>query len=176
MIDLSNLGGCVVSKNIYTRKGNLKWCIREESKNQVDNGWVFLSDIDTEEFLSDSSNMVVLAWQTVAEIEPAIIPIFDMPIGTDIELVVENNRKYFVDTNTRQKINMIMKMTVNDAVDKLKKLYEKYGLDNTVFEKLLNETNIEEMKKYIDILYKSKFKEFSVEDKDLILDIYYSCF
>lgn len=59
------LGGCVVSKNIINGNGKLKWCIKEPSVNEIDNGWRFLSDIDTGEFLTDASNMVVCDWGTI---------------------------------------------------------------------------------------------------------------
>ena len=42
---ISNAGGSIVSKNILNHKGNLKWCVREESINKVDNGWRFFSDL-----------------------------------------------------------------------------------------------------------------------------------
>ncbi|MCA1057599.1 DUF2185 domain-containing protein [Rossellomorea aquimaris] len=100
----SELGGSVVSKNILNSKGKLKWCIKEEPVNDVDNGWRFLSDIDTEEFLQYASNMSICAWETIIEIEPAIMNIFDMPIGTDITLLSENNQKYFVYTNSGKKV------------------------------------------------------------------------
>lgn len=51
-----NLGGSIVSKNILSKKGRLKWCFREESINEIDNGWMFLSEIDTDEFLAKSEN------------------------------------------------------------------------------------------------------------------------
>ncbi|MDD2592700.1 MAG: DUF2185 domain-containing protein [Erysipelotrichaceae bacterium] len=94
------LGGCVVSRNILNGLGNVKWCIRESSCNELDNGWRFLSDIDTVEFLADSSNMAVCDWGTIVNIEPAVIEIFNMPVGTDIMLVNENNLKKFVYTET----------------------------------------------------------------------------
>ena len=74
-----NLGGCVVSKNILEKRGRVKWCFREESVNNIDNGWRFLSEIDTDEFLADSKNMVICDWGTIFEIEPAIAPIFECP-------------------------------------------------------------------------------------------------
>ncbi|MEC3417554.1 DUF2185 domain-containing protein, partial [Bacillus cereus] len=43
----SGLGGSVVSKNILQNKGNVKWCIKEQPVNAIDNGWRFLSEIDT---------------------------------------------------------------------------------------------------------------------------------
>ncbi|MCG1021459.1 DUF2185 domain-containing protein [Sutcliffiella horikoshii] len=98
------LGGSVVSKNILKNLGELKWCIKEEPINEVDNGWRFLSDIDTEEFLADASNMSICDWGTILEIEPAIIKIFDMPIGTEITLLTENNKKYFVYTESGEKV------------------------------------------------------------------------
>ncbi len=99
-----NMGGSVVSKNILENKGRLKWCFREKSVNEIDNGWRFLSEIDTDEYLEAASNMAVCDWGTIFEKEPAIAPIFDMPIGTDLTLVYENGKKFFVHTETGEKV------------------------------------------------------------------------
>ena len=96
----SKYGACMVSKNIYENKGALKWCIREESSRDTDNGWRFLSDIDTDDYLSNNDNWCILAFETVIEIEPAVLAIYDMPIGTELTLLHEGKRKTFVDTNT----------------------------------------------------------------------------
>lgn len=101
---ISNAGGCIVSKNILNHKGKLKWCVREESLNEVDNGWRFLSDIDTEEYLNKAENMCICDFNTVANIEPAILAIYNSKIGTDIELVEENGKKVFLDSNTGEEI------------------------------------------------------------------------
>lgn len=101
----SGLGGSVVSNNILNNKGKLKWCIKEEPANNLDNGWRFLSDIDTDEFLAYASNMSICDWQTIFEMEPAIMEIFYMPIGADIALLSENNKKYFVYTDSGEKVN-----------------------------------------------------------------------
>lgn len=97
---ISNAGGCIVSKNILSHKGKLKWCVREQSMNNVDNGWRFLSDIDTDEYLSIADNMCVCDFNTVANIEPAILAIYNCEIGTDVELVEINGKKKFIDNNT----------------------------------------------------------------------------
>lgn len=97
---ISCYGACLVSGNIYEKKGRLKWCIREESQREIDNGWRFLSEIDTEEYLNDVENWRILPYEAVIEIEPAVLVIYDMPTGTDIALICEGGRKYFVDTNT----------------------------------------------------------------------------
>lgn len=95
----TNLGGSIASKNIIYNEGKIKWCIRETPVNDEDNGWRFLSDIDTEEFLSDSSNMIVCRFETLINIEPAIIDIFNMPTGTEVMLIHENGKKRFIDVH-----------------------------------------------------------------------------
>lgn len=49
--------------------------------------------------------MSVCDWGTIIEIEPAVMNIFNMPIGTDITLLNENNKKYFVYTDSGEKVD-----------------------------------------------------------------------
>ena len=93
-------GACMVSRNIYEKRASLKWCIREKSIKDIDNGWRFLSDIDTDNYLLDSKNWCILAFESVIEIEPAVLAIYDMPVGTEVTLLQEGKQKYFVETNT----------------------------------------------------------------------------
>ncbi len=90
-------GGCVVSKNILSHKGKLKWCLREKSINDIDNGWRFFSDIDSEDYLADANNLSICDFNTVAGIEPAILKIYRFPVGTDVELTETNGKKVFID-------------------------------------------------------------------------------
>ena len=97
---IPNAGGSIVSKNILDNKGRLKWCIREESINEIDNGWRFFSDIDTEEYLNIADNMCICDFNTIANIEPAILKIYNCKVGTDLELIDENGKKSFLDSKT----------------------------------------------------------------------------
>lgn len=101
---IKDAGGCIVSKNILTGKGKLKWCIREESVNEVDNGWRFLSDIDTDEYLSKADNLCICDFNTVANIEPAVLSIYEFDIGTDIELNRKEGRIVFLDSKSGKEI------------------------------------------------------------------------
>lgn len=101
-----NMGGSVVSRNILEKNCRIKWCFREESVNAIDNGWRFLSEVDTDDYLQDTSNMVICDWKTIFEIEPAIAPIFNMPIGTELTLVYENGHKYFIYSETGEKCDI----------------------------------------------------------------------
>lgn len=94
---IKNPGGCIVSNNILQKKGHLKWCVREMPYNSVDNGWRFFSDIDTEDYLDNPNNLSVCDFNTVAEIEPAVIAIYDCVIGTEAVLIIADGVKRFVD-------------------------------------------------------------------------------
>lgn len=99
-----NLGGSVVSKNILEKKGRIKWCFRENGVNELDNGWRFLSDIDTDEFLETAKHMAICDWGTIIEIEPAVAMIFELPVGTELTLEVENGKKFFVNSKTGKEL------------------------------------------------------------------------
>ena len=99
------LGTSIVSNNILENKANIKWILRENSVNDLDNGWRFLSEIDTEEYLSHAENMSTCDWSTIVEIEPAVLSIFNMPIGTELILIYEGEKKYLLDSNSGQKLS-----------------------------------------------------------------------
>lgn len=103
---IEKAGGCVISKNILEGLSQLKWCVREDSKNPVDNGWIFMSLADTDEYLSDPNNLMVVDFNTVANIEPAVLSILHQPVGSDLQLVVENGKKWFVDNNTGRRLDI----------------------------------------------------------------------
>lgn len=94
--------GCIASNNLLSGKGKLKWCFRESSVNNMDCGWRFLSDADTDEYLADPNNSSVCALDTVVQIEPAILAVINLPVGTDVELTVVDGKRIFVDTNSKE--------------------------------------------------------------------------
>lgn len=104
---IKNAGGCVVSKNILTGNGKLKWMVRESSNNSADNGWRFFSDIDDDEYCSDAENFEVCDFNFVANIEPAILGIYLYPVGSDLQLVSENGKLKFYDNMTEQVVQPI---------------------------------------------------------------------
>ena len=93
-----NLGGCVITKSLDDGTSKLKWIFREESVNPVDNGWRALGDTDTEEYINVPENNLVVDFDRLVEIEPAVLAIYDMPVGTDMEF--DSQRKVFIDSNT----------------------------------------------------------------------------
>lgn len=51
----------------------MKWILREKSIDAVDNGWRFFSEIDDDDYINNPVNLVVCDFNTVANIEPAIL-------------------------------------------------------------------------------------------------------
>ena len=101
---IKDSGGCLVSRNIIDGRGHIKWARREKPVNPVDNGWRILPDADTDDFLNTPGNLVVASFNSIANIEPALIGIDTLPVGTDLQLVVHNGRRRWYDNTTGQDI------------------------------------------------------------------------
>ncbi len=93
-----NLGGCIMTRSLYEGTSKLKWIFREESVNPADNGWRALGDTDTEEYINIPENNLVVDFDRLVEIEPAVLLIYNAPVGTDLEF--DPQRKVFMDSNT----------------------------------------------------------------------------
>jgi hypothetical protein len=78
----------------------LKWAFRGQGVNPQDNGWRFLSEADTQEYLDDSSNSTVRSFNTIANIEPAVLSIYGAPVGTDLTLDITDGRRTWIDNRT----------------------------------------------------------------------------
>ena len=102
---ITNAGAAIVSRTIVERTGNIKWLTREEPFAPQDTGWRILSDRDTDEYLADPANMTVVDFNDICDIEPACIGIYDLPVGSDIQLVVEpDGRRRWFDNKTEREI------------------------------------------------------------------------
>ena len=98
-------GGCLVSNSIMNKEGQLKWCVRHKPLNRQDTGWEFYSDIDTPDIEDDPSKFSIQSFRAVCEIEPLIMEIFNMPVGTDICLIKDEGDAWFVDSTTYETID-----------------------------------------------------------------------
>ena len=97
-------GACLASRNVLSGAGRVRWMVREESRAAADNGWRIFSDIDTSEYLHDAANLEVVDFNRVCEIEPALIGIWDLPVGSDLQVVDEGRGIEIVDTSTGQPV------------------------------------------------------------------------
>ena len=77
---------------------------REESVNPSDNGWRAIGDNDTQEYIDNPENSMIVDFNTLANIEPAVLLVYDMPVGTELEFFFDDTGRYFIDTNTGKRI------------------------------------------------------------------------
>ena len=96
-LNTHNLGGCIITRSLFEGTSKLKWIFREEPVNPADNGWRALGDTDTEEYINIPENNLVVDFDRLVEIEPAVLAIYDMPVGTDLEY--DSQRRIFIDSN-----------------------------------------------------------------------------
>lgn len=82
------------------KKGRTKWCIREEGARDVDNGWRFFSEFDTEEYLAEISNWSVVDFDSIVEIDPMLLSLMWMPYGTEITIEYGNEEISYIDDHT----------------------------------------------------------------------------
>lgn len=97
-----HLGGCIVTRSLLDRQSTLKWLFREESVNPADNGWRAIGDSDTQEYLDNPANSVVVDFDRLVEIEPAVLMVYELPVGADLEF--DAARKVFIDAATGKEI------------------------------------------------------------------------
>lgn len=113
---IKGAGGSIVSKSILNGSSKLKWLFRQES--EYGNGWVAFGDTDTQEYVDDAKNMQVVDFNTLANIEPTVLNVFYMPVGSDLEFCSDQTGKYFIDTRTGKEIREPVKHPVQLAFEK----------------------------------------------------------
>lgn len=96
---------CIVSNHIIHGDAELRWCFREKPASDLDSGWRFLSGIDTEAYINDPSNMSVCAWQTMVEIEPAVLPLLHMRVGTDLVFEHAGKKRRFIFAGSEEEVD-----------------------------------------------------------------------
>ncbi len=82
----------------------MKWIFREESVNPSDNGWRAIGDTDTQEYINTPGNNLVVDFDRLVEIEPAVLAIYDMPVGADLEFCEDETERYFIDSHTGNRV------------------------------------------------------------------------
>jgi len=60
--------------------------------------------IDDNEFLNHATNLEILDFNTVANIEPAVLGIYLLPEGSDLQLVIENGKRKMYDNLTGKEV------------------------------------------------------------------------
>lgn len=131
-------GGTIVTKSILNGTSKLKWLFRQESEHG--NGWVAFGDRDSQEYVDDAKNMAIVDFNTLANIEPAVVNVFYMPVGSDLEFRCDKTGKYFVDTRTGKEIREPVKNPAQIAFEKNLKFLNQKTYPTEFFQSLFTES------------------------------------
>ena len=101
---IANAGACLASTNVLSRAGRVRWMVREVPAAPADSGWRIFSQLDSDEYLADPANVQVVGFNQVCMIEPALIGIYDLPGGSDLQIVDDGHRMAVVDTPTGREL------------------------------------------------------------------------
>lgn len=131
-------GGSIVSRSLLNGTSKLKWLFRQESEHG--NGWVAFGDTDTQEYVDDAKNMAIVDFNTLANIEPAVLDVFYMPVGSDLEFRSDKTGKYFVDTRTGKEIREPINHPAQTAFEKNLKFLNQETYPPDFFQKLFTKS------------------------------------
>ena len=101
---IPNAGACLATLNVINRTGVVRWMVRVPSQMPADNGWQIMSHLDTTEYLNDLANWRIVDFNDLCAIEPALIGIWDMPVGSDLQIVRDELGIRIFDTPTGREI------------------------------------------------------------------------
>lgn len=97
---IDNKGGCIITKSLLNNETSLKWLFRENAVNDADSGWRAFGALDTQEYINNTDNHIVVSVNTLIEIEPAVLSVINYPVGTELEFNNKGGKKYFSDRFT----------------------------------------------------------------------------
>ena len=75
-------GSCFASDRITVDGKPVGFMYREDADNDRDSGWRFLAGDESDDYVNDPDNLAIYDVNTVANCDPAIIPLLDAPAGS----------------------------------------------------------------------------------------------
>ncbi|MGC3954940.1 MAG: DUF2185 domain-containing protein [Propionicimonas sp.] len=97
-------GACLVSRKVLQQEAPVRWMTRVEPQAPADNGWQILSIADTPEYLAEPGNLVIADYNAVCLVEPALIGIWDFPIGSELMLHVDERGRHIIEVGSGREI------------------------------------------------------------------------
>lgn len=136
---IKNAGGCIVTKSLLEGETKLKWLFREESVNPADNGWRAYGADDGQEYVDKAENLKICDFNTLANIEPSVLNVYEMPIGADLEFVDDASGKYFIDVNTGKEIREKIKSPIQAAFEENLRFISKDTMETDTVRKVFRD-------------------------------------
>lgn len=99
-------GASLVTESVLAGETEIRWIERKPSQDPVDNGWRCFGSTDTSDYLADGENWQIVDFNRLCEMEPALLAIWQLPVGTRLTLVTTSKgERIFLDDATGLQIN-----------------------------------------------------------------------
>ena len=138
---VENAGSCIVTKSILNGETKFRWLFREEPLDNIDTGWMAFGDSDNDEYVNDPKNLSVVDLNTLINIEPTILNVYEMPVGTDLIFIEEDGEKYFINAKTNEQIREKVKSPFTIAFEKNLDFLRKDEYSKEFIENLFTESD-----------------------------------
>lgn len=86
------MGGCYATDSITVEGNKITVMIRDKQTYEGDSGWVFMSGLESQEYVDDHNNIMIYEVNTIANYDPAIIPYLNYPIGVSLERCINSDQ------------------------------------------------------------------------------------
>ena len=138
---VENAGSCIVTKSLLNGESNFRWLFREEPLDNIDTGWLAFGDSDNDDYVNDPKNLSVVDLNTLINIEPTILNVYEMPVGTDLIFIEEDGEKYFINAKTNEQIREKVKSPFTIAFEKNLDFLRKDEYSKEFIENLFTESD-----------------------------------
>ena len=138
---VENAGSCIVTKSLLNGETNFRWLFREEPLDNIDTGWLAFGDSDNDDYVNDPKNLSVVDLNTLINIEPTILNVYEMPVGTDLIFIEEDGEKYFINAKTNEQIREKVKSPFMIAFEKNLSFLRKDEYSKEFIENLFTESD-----------------------------------
>ena len=138
---IENAGSCIITKSLMNGETKLRWLFREEPINNIDTGWMAFGDKDNDDYVNNPKNLAIVDLNTLVNIEPTVLNVYEMPIGTDLIFINENGEKYFINSKTNEQIREKVKSPFMVAFEKNLEFLKKNEYSKDTIEKLFTKSD-----------------------------------
>lgn len=82
---VGKMGYALAPQKLVDEKQKIRFMYRENPDNRSDSGWRFFGGDETDEYVNNPDNIAPYDVNTIAEIDPDIIPFVDSPVNSAFE-------------------------------------------------------------------------------------------
>lgn len=99
-------GASMTTRNVVDGVGRVRFMVRDPAvpSRPADNGWRVFGEHDTDEYVADADNLLVVDFNQLCAIEPALVGIWDFPVGSELELRRDDGRIRLIDVSSDEEI------------------------------------------------------------------------